>query len=169
MNAPRPSFRTGFTLVETMVAAAITTIVSAAVFSTFLSAHRLMRTAMAEAELSLGARAVRDRLLFRLPEEVVGQPWTGLLGDTAFTDRALWDLSAEDFGFGDGARLHPAFEVDCLARSPATRTRVYRTFVDVELRADVSNPDGTPISRTERVQAPRFGYVQPFVDAEGGL
>ena len=169
MSGPTPGSRAGFTLVETMVASAIAALVSATVFSTFFSVRRMMRTAMAEAELSLGARAVRDRLLFLMPEDVVDQSWTGLLGAQGLSDRQLWALTAEDFGFEDGARLHPRFEVDCFARSPATRTRVYRTVVDFELRADVTDADGSPFTRTERVQAPRFGYVQPFADAGGGL
>ena len=56
--------RKGFTIGETMVATLILGIVLAAVMTTFLSAQRMLATSMAESELALASRGLREKLLF---------------------------------------------------------------------------------------------------------
>ena len=53
--------RSGFTLVETMVASAIAVLVFAAIASTFIFCQRMFRITMAEAEISLKMRDIRDK------------------------------------------------------------------------------------------------------------
>lgn len=72
----------GMTLVETSIAVAVMGIVLSAIGSLFITAHRMLRTAMAEAELSLGARELREKLLFRIMPEVSGIHGVGLLSGT---------------------------------------------------------------------------------------
>ena len=57
--------RSGFTLIETMVASSIALIVMLALVGMFLFCQRMFRLTMAEAESTLAMRELRDRLLFR--------------------------------------------------------------------------------------------------------
>ena len=57
--------RSGFTLIETMVASSIALIVMLALVGMFLFCQRMCRLTMAEAESTLAMRELRDRLLFR--------------------------------------------------------------------------------------------------------
>ena len=56
----------GFTLSETMVAMLVAGVVLAAVMSTFISAQVMMANAMAESEMALSARSIREKLLFHV-------------------------------------------------------------------------------------------------------
>ena len=53
--------RRGFTLVETMITAAIGVVVLTAVVSSFMAAQQMLHTAMSESEQSLAARLERER------------------------------------------------------------------------------------------------------------
>ena len=66
-------------MVETMVASAIGLVVLVAVSSTFMAAQRMLHTAMAESELSLAMREMRDKLLFKASPDVSGSHYAGLL------------------------------------------------------------------------------------------
>lgn len=70
------------TLVELLVASAVMSIVLLAVASSFITAQRMMRTAMAESELSLAAREIREKLLFRMTPTINGVHYAGLLSGT---------------------------------------------------------------------------------------
>ena len=59
-----PHNKTAFTLVETMVATSIASIILVTIVSTLLFCHSMFRRTMTEAESSLAAREIRDRLLF---------------------------------------------------------------------------------------------------------
>ena len=71
--------KSGFTMVETMVAAAIGVIVLVSVGSSFLAAQRMLHTAMAESELSLAMREMRDKILFKVSPDISGNHYGGLL------------------------------------------------------------------------------------------
>ena len=62
MSIPRS--RSGFTLVETMVASSIGGFVLIAIAAIFLFCQRMFRMTMVEAESALAMREMRDRLLF---------------------------------------------------------------------------------------------------------
>ena len=71
--------RRGFTMVETMVAGAIGVIVLASIASSFMAAQNMLHTAMAESELSLAMREMRDKLLFKASPDISGNHYAGLL------------------------------------------------------------------------------------------
>jgi len=74
--------RRGYTLTEVIMATAVSAIVLSAVASSFLAAQRMLKTAMYEAELSLAARELREKLLFRAAPEIDGVTYAGILSGT---------------------------------------------------------------------------------------
>ena len=78
--------KSGFTMVETMVAAAIGVIVLVSVGSSFLAAQRMLHTAMAESELSLAMREMREKLIFKASPDVSGNHYGGLLSGTELNE-----------------------------------------------------------------------------------
>ena len=87
--------KSGFTLVETMVASTIAAIAFAAIAATFIFCQRMFRITMAEAEISLKMRDIRDKLLFRAGPGLN----SGLLTGKASADSASitmnWDDTSE--------------------------------------------------------------------------
>ena len=78
--------RRGFTMVETMVAATIGAIVLTSVASSFMAAQRMLHTAMAESELSLAMREMRDKLLFKASPDISGNHYGGLLSGVSLNE-----------------------------------------------------------------------------------
>ena len=76
--------RSGFTLMETMVATSIATIVMLALVGMFLFCQKMFRITMAEAESTLAMRELRDKLLFRAGPGLN----SGLLTGKAIADAA---------------------------------------------------------------------------------
>lgn len=74
--------RRGFTLSETMVAMLVAGIVLVAIMSTFISAQVMMANAMAESEMALAARSVREKLLFHVSPMIDGVHYAGMLSGT---------------------------------------------------------------------------------------
>lgn len=74
--------RRGFTLAEAVIALFVSGIVLTAVMASFLSAHRMMAEVMAEAETSLAARELREKLLFRAAPTINGVHYAGMLSGT---------------------------------------------------------------------------------------
>ncbi len=77
--------RKGFTFVETMVATAVSGVVLVAVCSAFVVGQRLIREAMAQTELSIAARELREKLLFRASPPIGGVTYAGLLSGSSET------------------------------------------------------------------------------------
>ena len=96
--------RRGFTLVETMVAASIGVLVLAMVMAPFISAQRMLRTAMAESELSLAMRELRDKLLFKASPDISGNHYSGLLSGMNLNESDIHN-SVEMSGHTVGATL----------------------------------------------------------------
>ncbi len=84
--------RSGFTLVEMMVASSIAALAFAAIAATFIFCQRMFRITMAEAEISLMMRDIRDKLLFRAGPGLN----SGLLTGKAFADNTSITNSWED-------------------------------------------------------------------------
>lgn len=84
--------KSGLTLVETMVASTIATIAFAAIVATFIFCQRMFRITMAEAEISLKMRDIRDKLLFRAGPDLN----SGLLTGKASADSASITMTWED-------------------------------------------------------------------------
>ena len=59
----------GYTLVETLIASAITALVMGHVVLALVSTQRLLEATLADAHLSLQSRALREKLLFRINED----------------------------------------------------------------------------------------------------
>ena len=98
--------RRGFTLVETMVAASIGVLVLAMVMAPFISAQRMLRTARAEAELSLAMRELRDKLLFKASPDISGNHYGGLLSGMSLNESDVkGGTSVEMSGHTVGATL----------------------------------------------------------------
>lgn len=96
--------RNGFTLVETMIAMVIGVIVLASVLSVFLTTQRLLKTAMAESELSLAARELREKLLFQVTPPIDGVTYAGLLSATNLNENQIAQgyVEMEAGGLGTG-------------------------------------------------------------------
>jgi len=60
--------RTGFTLAEVMVASAILAGVMAVVLTVFIASQRILENAMADVQVSLELRLLREKLLFHVDE-----------------------------------------------------------------------------------------------------
>ncbi len=81
---PAANSRSGFSIVETLIASSIATIVMLAVASTFIFCQRMFKQTMAEAEAVLAMREIRDKLLFHAGPNLN----SGLLTGKASADTA---------------------------------------------------------------------------------
>ena len=101
MNAVREMLRRGrggFTLGETMVAVGIGAIVLTAVLSSFMAAQNMLHTAMAESELSLAMREMRDKLLFKASPDISGNHYAGLLSGVNMNEGDVRSYSSVEMG-----------------------------------------------------------------------
>lgn len=101
MSAVRETLRRvrgGFTLVETMAAAGIGAIVLTAVLSSFMAAQNMLHTAMAESELSLAMREMRDKLLFKASPDIAGSHYAGLLSGVNMNEGDVRSYSSVEMG-----------------------------------------------------------------------
>ncbi len=86
--------RGGFTLVETMIAAGIGVIALTAVLSSFMATQNMLHTAMAESELSLAMRQMRDKLLFMASPDISGNHYGGLLSGSDLNESEVRNYSS---------------------------------------------------------------------------
>ena len=98
--------RRGFTMVETMVASAIGVIALLAVGSSFLAAAKMLHVAMAESELSLAMREMRDKILFKASPDVSGNHYGGLLSGKGLNEGDVRSYNAVEMsGHTVGANI----------------------------------------------------------------
>ena len=71
--------RPAFTLIEMLMASAITALVAASLATFFIGSQRLIRDSYIESQLSLKLREQRERLLFQTMREGGNANWGGLL------------------------------------------------------------------------------------------
>ncbi len=90
------SDRSGFTLVETMVASSIALIVMLALVGSFLFCQRMFRLTMAEAESTLALRDIRDKLLFRAGPGLNSGLLTGKASADAASITMNWPTTDQD-------------------------------------------------------------------------
>lgn len=90
--------RTGYTLVELLIAVSVLSFVSAALASSAVACFRLCRTATAEAELSLRARELREKLLFHVRTPTATMAYDGLLSapSTSRVDTVAFMYNGEE-------------------------------------------------------------------------
>ena len=85
--------RSGFTLIEMMMATFITVLVMGGLCAFFLGAHRLVQRAYAESELSIQLRFLREKLLFHVAPHHNGKIWAGLLSGSAIGNSSVVESS----------------------------------------------------------------------------
>lgn len=104
MNRARHRQRGGFTLVEVMIASTISLIAALAICSGMSACYQLYESMMADTELSLRAREIRDKLLFHEAAPANGVFHTGLLsGKSPTIDTVALNMTCEAVG-ESGAR-----------------------------------------------------------------
>ena len=91
--------RSAFTLIEVLMASAITTLVAASLATFFIGSKRLIRDSYIESQLSLALREQRERVLFQTMREGGTASWGGL-------------LSAQDVKVGDARTRYTAVGID---------------------------------------------------------
>ena len=94
MSAAHERVRRGFTLVEVMVVTAISAIVLTAIFSSFMATQNMLHTAMAESELSLAMREMREKLLFKASPDISGNHYGGLLSGSGLNENEVKNFSS---------------------------------------------------------------------------
>jgi len=85
--------RSGFTLMELMMATFITILVMGGLCTFFLGAHRLVQGAYAESELSIQLRFLREKLLFHVAPPHNGKIWAGLLSGSSIGNSSVVESS----------------------------------------------------------------------------
>ena len=94
MSAAHERVRRGFTRVEVMVVTAISAIVLTAIFSSFMATQNMLHTAMAESELSLAMREMREKLLFKASPDISGNHYGGLLSGSGLNENEVKNFSS---------------------------------------------------------------------------
>lgn len=89
------SDRLGFTLLETMVATAIATLIMLSLAGTFMFCQRMLRLSMADAESALALRDIRDKLLFRAGPGLSSGLLTGKASADSTSITMNWEDTAE--------------------------------------------------------------------------
>ena len=87
--------KSGFTLVEVLIAATILTYIATTFASVAISATRLFYATMAQCELSVRSRELRDKLLFRVRRPTSAYSYPGLLSGNISIDSASLGMTAE--------------------------------------------------------------------------
>lgn len=94
MNSRSP--KSGFTLLEVLIAATILTYVATTFASVAISATRLFYATMAQCELSIRSRELRDKLLFHVRRSTTTSCYPGLLSGDISIDSASLGMTAEN-------------------------------------------------------------------------
>ncbi len=80
------NYKSGMTLVESMIAASVLAVVMTAIGSSFVTTQRMLKDAMGLSELSLAAREMREKILFHASPSSEGKSYTGLLSGKFSSD-----------------------------------------------------------------------------------
>ncbi len=133
--------RSGFTLVEMMTATFITALVMGGLGTFFLGAHRLVKGAYAEAELSVQLRMLREKLLFHVAPPHDGKVWGGLLSGGSIANAPVVEnsfkirMASNGIQLADGAPCDQTIELVAHTGS-ASDGSVARWFVNDGDRVD---------------------------------
>ena len=100
--------RPAFTLLEVLMASAITALVAASLATFFVGSRRLIRDSYIESQLSLALREQRERVLFQTVREGGAVNWGGL-------------LSAQDVKVDDAKARYTAVGIDSSSGSAMER------------------------------------------------
>ena len=167
--------RKGFSLPEIMVATTISAVVLVAVCNFFIGAQRMMKLTLANSELALQSRALRDQLLFHAGPSFGGS--SGLLSatDVSFAGAAKSRLNATLPRLGNGSVetsenlslvAGPIRLTDIAFDAPGdSMTASNRFFITLSGQVAVG---GLVVRHDERVAVPLFGRLQPSDPGMGG-
>lgn len=92
--------RSGFTLVEMMIASSISTMVLITIATTFIFCQRTFRSTMADAEMTLALREIRDKLLFHAGPGLDEGLLTGVAQAKSSAITMNWTTDKNGFGNG---------------------------------------------------------------------
>lgn len=99
MKAASSISRGGFTIVETMIVSAISAIIAVAICSGASACYQFYESMMADTELSLRGRELRDKILFHEVAPHNGVFHTGLLSGTSVSiDTVALNMDCETVG-----------------------------------------------------------------------
>ncbi len=160
----------GFTLLELLIASAISVLILTGAAVAFASSVRLLRLAMAESELSLASRQLRDRLLFYLEPPSASAHVPGLLSGTERADarlaleegrlvneRAIDRARSAAWLAPGGFRLVETSLDEVVTVEEALANEPQLLTLDLTLRATSA---GVELTRPMRVHVPVFGKEQ---------
>jgi len=97
MIPPKHTPRAGYTLVEVLVATAVTSIVVGQMMTALIASQRLFEATLADAHLSLASRALREKVLYRINED----------GGLMNASRSELEMQNKNQGWGNGVVFKP--------------------------------------------------------------
>ena len=166
--------RCGFTLLELMVASAISVVVATAIGTFFIGAHRLVKHSSSVARASLDLRAEREHLLFHSNHEGGNAHWGGLLSatdvDGSGTSQIRYTANGCDSGSGSSmsrsgqsypnndAKPHATVSIGSSSGSTLCSVILTRTIGDADAGHQV-------FTLKDRVLVPAFGKSQSTSNA----
>ncbi len=159
--------RSGFSLMETMVASSIATIIMVALASTYLFCQRMFRQTMAEAEASLAIREIRDKLLFHAGPGLDSGLLTGKASSDAASITMDWTtIPADDPNLGP-AKIRLVWHTDANGLGNFFNERIAHDSYNINW----FKPGNflTPLSWTQTVDLPRINLKLVNASAAGDL
>ena len=96
--------KSGFTIIELVLASSIMTLVFAGLGTVFIQLQRISRRTFAEAEFALATRELRDKLLFEIAPPGSNRRYAGLLSATAHSANYSIDATVPYVDRSDGSR-----------------------------------------------------------------
>ena len=160
--------RRGFTLLELMVASAISVVIATAIGTFFVGAHRLVKQSSSVARASLDLRAEREHLLFHSNHEGGNAHWGGLLSATdvqSGSSQIRYTANGCDSGSGSSmsrsgqaypnndAKPHATVSIGSSSGSTLCSIVLTRTIGDADAGQQV-------FTLKDRVLVPAFGMSQ---------
>lgn len=168
------AFRRGFSLIETVLAASISVLMLASLFTFLLGSRRLLHLTFARTEFALQARQLRDHLLFHSPG--AASDAAGLLSAASApslsADARRLRVSVTGLSKTGATNVQqlalsgPWRQLDYSFFAPGTTLSVSnRFYVNIVGAVDVG---GLRCVHGERVVVPLFGRTQPTAANQGG-
>lgn len=158
--------RSGFTLVETMVASSIATIVTLALVGMFLFCQKMFRLTMTEAESTLAMRELRDKLLFRAGPGLNSGLLTGKASGNSAAITMNWDDPTEnsncirivwrDNNFFNERQPHTAANLKWFIPGGFQQQQTWAQTVDLpRIRIDLASPIEESVHQTSWILLPQ--------------
>jgi prepilin-type N-terminal cleavage/methylation domain-containing protein len=161
-----PHDRSGFTLIETMLATTIATVVMLALASAFIFCQRMFRLTMTEAESTLALREVRDKLLFRAGPGLNSGLLTGKASGNAAAITMSWDDPTEssncirivwrENNFFNERQPHTAANLKWFIPSGFQQQQTWAQTVDLpRIRLELGSPVEDSVRQTSWILLPQ--------------